>query len=95
MLDFCPIEQKEDMKTATLGFSPKFDRICEMFEEIVDIMVRAVVETPRVEQGLFQVKTIAITIFVPNLLLLNMNLYDSMYMLECLENIKHIFTSKI
>ena len=43
------------MDKATLNFEPTFDGICEMFDTIVDIMITAVVETPRVEQGLFQV----------------------------------------
>ena len=47
--------QKEDMEKATLAFEPTFDGICQMFDTIVDIMITAVVETPRVEQGLFQV----------------------------------------
>ena len=43
------------MEKATLAFEPTFDGICQMFDTIVDIMITAVVETPRVEQGLFQV----------------------------------------
>ena len=43
------------MEKATLAFAPTFDGICQMFDTIVDIMITAVVETPRVEQGLFQV----------------------------------------
>ena len=43
------------MDKASLAFEPTFDDICKMFDTIVDIMITAVVETPRAEQGLFQV----------------------------------------